>query len=83
MQTFQSEYVDLIFQDPLVSTAMHMFEQAFQQTKADNGGQLPYEELAWDYKKGSSKLEDKVWKLMRQEVDMAGTPDVPDVPSGG
>ena len=80
MQTFQSEYVDLIFQDPLVSTAMHMFEQAFQQTKADNGGQLPYEELAWDYKKGSSKLEDKVWKLMRQEVDMAGTPDVPDVP---
>jgi hypothetical protein len=78
MSTFLSEYVDLIFQDPLVGTAMHMFEQAFQQTKADNGGQLPYEELAWDYKKGSSKLEDKVWTLMRQELRMAGTPDIPE-----
>jgi hypothetical protein len=77
METFQSEYVDLIFQDPLVGTAMHMFEQAFQQTKADNGGQLPYEELAWDYKKGSSKLEDKVWTLMRQELNMTGI-DVPE-----
>jgi len=78
MSTFQSEHIDLIFQDPLVGTALRMFEQAFQQTKADNGGQLPYEELAWDYKTGSSKLEDKVWKLMRAEIRGVSEADVPE-----
>lgn len=68
MATFRSEYLDLIFADPLVGTAMHMFEQAFQQIKAENNGKLPYEQLAWDYKKHSSGLEDRVWRLMREAI---------------
>lgn len=78
MSTFQSEHIDLIFEDPLVSTALRMFEQAFQQTKADNKGQLPYEELAWDYKTKTSKLEDKVWALMRKEIQVGIIPNVPE-----
>ncbi len=78
MATFQSEHIDLIFQDPLVGTALRMFEQAFQQTKADNNGMLPYEELAWDYKRGSSKLEDKVWRLMREEMRVGIAPNTPE-----
>ncbi len=78
MATFQSEYIDLIFQDPLVATALRMFEQAFQQTRADNGGQLPYEELAWDYKTGASKLEDKVWKLMREGLRVGRSGEIPE-----
>jgi len=68
MATFQSEHIDLIFQDPLVATALRMFEQAFQQIKAENKGQLPYEQLAWNYKTQSSNLEDRVWTLMRDEI---------------
>src|SRR3989344_1837310 len=77
MATFQSEYLDLVFSDPLVGTAMHMFEQAFQQIKAENNGMLPYEELAWDYKKGESKLESSVWQLMRKAM---GTQTIGNVP---
>lgn len=69
MATFKAEYVDLIFSDPLVETALHMFEQAFQQIKAKNNGMLPYEELAWDYKKKSSNLEERVWDLMREAIE--------------
>ncbi|MBI4097925.1 MAG: hypothetical protein HY426_02695, partial [Candidatus Levybacteria bacterium] len=72
VSTFKAEHVDLIFADPLVSTALHMFEQAFQQIKADNQGMLPYEEVAWNYKTGSSKLEDKVWELMREHLRASG-----------
>lgn len=68
MATFKSEYIDLIFKDPLVESAMHQFENAFQQIKAENEGQLPYEELAWDYKEQSSGLEKRVWDLMREEM---------------
>ena len=72
VSTFKSEHVDLIFRDPLVGTALRMFEQAFQQIKAENGGQLPYQELAWDPKaddgRGGSKLEDRVWSLMRESL---------------
>lgn len=78
MSTFQSEYIDLIFEDPLVGTALRMFEQAFQQTKADNKGRLPYEELAWNYKTKTSKLEDKVWALMRKEIQVGVSPNVPE-----
>ena len=76
MSTFQSEYVDLIFADPLVSTAMHMFEQSFQQIKAENNGRLPYEELAWDFKKGESNLENRVWDLMRKGIEAGTVPTV-------
>ncbi len=78
MQTFQSEYVDLIFSDPLASTAMHMFEQSFQQIKAENNGMLPYEELAWDYKKGESNLESRVWNLMRKGIEVGTIDAVPE-----
>ncbi len=78
MSTFQSEHIDLIFQDPIVGTALHMFEQAFQQIKADSGGQLPYEEIAWNYKTKSSNLEDKVWSLMREEMRVGVIPNIPE-----
>ncbi len=78
MSTFKSEHIDLIFEDPIVGTALHMFEQAFQQIKADNGGQLPYEEIAWNYKTESSKLEDKVWSLMREEMRAGIVPNIPE-----
>lgn len=65
MSTFKSEYVDLIFKDRMVATALHMFEQAFMQIRAENNGQLPYQYIAWNYKLGSSELERRVGELMR------------------
>ncbi|HBB76672.1 MAG: hypothetical protein A2186_01850 [Candidatus Levybacteria bacterium RIFOXYA1_FULL_41_10] len=74
VENWESVHVDLTFRDPLVPLALHMYEQAFQQIKADNGGQLPYEELAWNPKTHSSNLENRVWKLMRRQVP-ANTPE--------
>lgn len=77
MSTAQSEYVDTIFTDPLVGTAVHMFEQAFMQIRAENNGQLPYEKLVWnEHRKDSTgdlnpgnELEDRVWALMRRVLE--------------
>jgi len=80
-QTYKDEYTDLIFQDPLVESALHFFEQGFQQIRADNNGQLPYEKLEWNFKREGdrgpgSDLEDIVWDEMRNAVQNGVIKDV-------
>lgn len=86
--TYKDEYTDLIFSDPLVESALHFFEQGFQQIKAENNGQLPYEKLEWNFKrrvlnpdgtyeeKPGSDLEDLVLEAMKKAIQAGAIKDV-------
>jgi len=78
--TYKDEYTDLIFQDPLVESALHFFEQGFQKIRADNNGQLPYEKLEWNFNRKklnpeTGRLEDNpgsdLEDMVREAMDNA------------
>ena len=76
--TYKDEYTDLIFKDPLVESALHFFEQGFQQIKADNNGQLPYEKLEWNFKREGrpgSDLEDMVHEQLTNAISQGVVKD--------